>query len=571
MAKKTLVLCIDGATFRLLDPFMEDGYLPTIKRLKEEGTSGNLLSSVPPITAAAWSNLITGKNPGKHRISEFLIKKPGTYEEVVVNSTFRDSEAVWDILGENDVKVGVLNIPTTYPPTKVNGAMICGFLSLARKRDFVYPPGLLDEIEEKFGPYRVNLRPSFMNFYRSEKRVKTFIDDCISMLRYKFGTAKYLFDKYNFDVTFLHEWSGDRIQHELWDIIHPNDQHCDPKEKERYFPEVISYYQTLDQEIADILNHMGEDLSVLIVSDHGFGPLSKWVNLNVWLIQEGYLKIKKRLLSQLKHFLWKRGINYHNLLGPVLIGTILKFLFMIGLSPKKSPDADRIASFLTKRKRLFLSLDDVDWSQTKAYTKTGIGQIVINLKGREPQGLVNPGREFSELQSELVKKLKDLRDPETGKLVESDIYLKEEVYKGRYLEEMPDITYLPVNYNYSAVSALGGFASEHLFLQHKSHRSTHDMNGVLIAWGKHFKKKNWVKEAELTDIAPTLLYLMGIKIPPEMDGKVLTQLFQEDFLQNNKIEYSDRVPVPAEKYSPQISEGDDQEIRERLKGLGYLD
>ncbi|RLA93210.1 MAG: hypothetical protein DRG25_04970, partial [Deltaproteobacteria bacterium] len=246
MAEKVLVLCIDGATFRLLNPFMKEGYLPTIKKLIDEGTSSTLISSIPPITATAWSNLITGKNPGKHRISEFLVKKPGTYEEVAINSTFRDSEAVWDILSKEGIKVGVLNIPTTYPPTKVNGAMICGFLSPSRKRDFVYPPGLLDEIEKKFGPYRVNLKPSFMNIYRNLKRVNGFIDDCITMLRYKFRVAKYLIDKYNLEVTFLHEWGGDRIQHELWDTLHPNDQHCNPKEKEKYFPKVISYYQSLD-------------------------------------------------------------------------------------------------------------------------------------------------------------------------------------------------------------------------------------------------------------------------------------------------------------------------------------
>ncbi|RLA92653.1 MAG: hypothetical protein DRG25_05965 [Deltaproteobacteria bacterium] len=161
MAEKVLVLCIDGATFRLLNPFIAEGYLPTIKKLKEEGTSGTLFSSIPPMTAPAWSNMITGKNPGKHRIGEFLIKKPGTYEEVVINSTFRDSEAVWDILGENGIKVGVLNIPTTYPPTKVNGVMICGFLSPTRKRDFVYPPGLLDEIEKKIWTLPSNFKACF--------------------------------------------------------------------------------------------------------------------------------------------------------------------------------------------------------------------------------------------------------------------------------------------------------------------------------------------------------------------------------------------------------------------------
>lgn len=569
MAEKILVLCIDGATYRLLNPFMEAGYLPTIKKLIKEGTSGNLLSSIPPITAAAWSNLITGKNPGKHRICEFLIKKPGTYQEVVSNSTFRDSETIWDILGEKGSKVGVFNIPTTYPPTAVNGAMICGFLSPSRRRDFVYPPGLLDEIEKKFGPYRVNLKPSFMNLYRTPKRVNAFIDDCVDMLRYKFGVTKYLLDKYNLDVTLHHEWGGDRIQHELWDIIHPNDQHCNPNEKKKYYPKVMTYYQALDQEIANILDHTGENISLLIVSDHGFGPLSKVINLNAWLIQEGYLKIKKNLFSQLKFYLWKRGINY-NFLGSFLLESVMKFLLKAGLNPQKTPDADRILPFLTKRKRLFLSLDDVDWSQTRAYTKTGTGQIVINQKGREPEGVVNPGHEFFSLQTELVEKLKKLEDPETGKVIKSDIYKKEDCYTGDYLDEMPDITFLPVNYNYVATSVMGLYTNK-IFLEHDSYRSTHDMNGVLIAWGKYFKKNHRINGASLIDIAPTLLYLMGVEINSEIDGKVLSDLFPENFLQKNKVKITAKTPSPSEKYRPSISDADDQEIRKKLKGLGYID
>ncbi|RLA92651.1 MAG: hypothetical protein DRG25_05955, partial [Deltaproteobacteria bacterium] len=198
------------------------------------------------------------------------------------------------------------------------------------------------------------------------------------------------------------------------------------------------------------------------------------------------------------------------------------------------------------------------------------GQIVINLKGREPQGIVNPGSEFSGLQKELVEKLRHLKDPETGEVIKSDIYLKEECFKGKYLEEMADITYLPVNYNYVATSVIGFFTNK-IFIKHNSYRSTHDMNGVFIAWGRHFKKNHWLKGAELIDIAPTLLYLLGLKIPTDMDGKVLTDIFQEDFIKKNKTEFYDRAPSKVEEYQPQISEEDDREIRKRLKELGYID
>ncbi|RLA92654.1 MAG: hypothetical protein DRG25_05970, partial [Deltaproteobacteria bacterium] len=276
------------------------------------------------------------------------------------------------------------------------------------------------KLKKKFGPYRVILKPAFLNIYRNEKRVNAFIDDCIKMLQYKFKVARYLLNKCNFDVTFLHEWGTDTVQHQLWDILHPNDQHCNPKEKQKYFLKAISYYQALDQEIADILSEIGEDVSLLIVSDHGFGPLSKMINLNVWLIREGYLKFKKNFFSQLKFFLWKRGVNYNNLIHTFLVNVVLKFFLKIGLNPPKPPDADKMLRLLTSKKRFFLSLADVDWSKTRAYTKTGVGQIVINQKGREPQGIVNPGTEFSELQKELIEKLRCLKDPETGEVIKSD-------------------------------------------------------------------------------------------------------------------------------------------------------
>ena len=136
MNSRLLILGLDGGTFDILLPWMQKGFLPNLGKIYDEGVSGPLRTILPPITAPAWTSFYTGKNPGKHGIFEFFIKRENSYQEVAVNSTFCKSKTLWDYLAEENKKVAVLNVPMTYPPQKVNGIMICDFLSQAEKRDF---------------------------------------------------------------------------------------------------------------------------------------------------------------------------------------------------------------------------------------------------------------------------------------------------------------------------------------------------------------------------------------------------------------------------------------------------
>jgi predicted AlkP superfamily phosphohydrolase/phosphomutase len=562
MKNKVLVLGLDGGTFTLLRPWMEEGVLPNLRKIAKNGVSGTLKSIMPPHTSPAWTSFYTGKNPGKHGIFEFLVKKEGSYDEVPTNSTSCKSTTLWELLGEGEKKIAVLNIPMTYPPQKVNGVMICGFLSSAKTRDFVYPPDLLNEIENKFGPYYLFGKAIDTLTILSDNHIEAFIDDCQRMSEYKFKVAHYLIEKGDYDFIAFHEWGTDRIQHWLWHIIDKSHPRYEKRLEQRFHKKILDFYRSLDEQIGKTLQLAGPQFSVCVISDHGFCPVARSVDLNVWLLQEGYLQIKKTVASQLRLFLWKSGVTYERLFS--ILGKILKY----GLKPKILNPRDTFTLLRMGRRQLLLSLNDIDWDKTKAYAKTSIiGQIIINLKGREPRGIVSPDREYRLLRDELVKKLKNLYDPQNDRYVKGQVYTREESYQGEFSFNAPDITYLPQAEQYQAGNIMA-FGSNTPFVDLPFFQASHTMDGIFMAQGPPIKKGEAVQDATIMDLAPTILYLMGLKVPNDMDGKVLTEIIDNDYLKNHPVEYY-TPKKDAKRTTGDASSKEREEIIEKLKSLGY--
>ncbi len=563
MDNKLLVIGIDGGTFDLLDPWMENDLLPNLKKIREGGISGTLETVVPPITAPAWTTFYTGKNPGKHGVFDFLLKKENSYEEIPVNASFCKSTTLWDLLGAGNKKMAVLNIPMTYPPQKINGAMICGFLSSAKDRDYTYPPQLLDEIENKFGPYYLLGKTVDVATLHNEKYIEALIDDCRKMSAYKFEVARYLVNKDDYDIVVFHEWGTDRIQHWLWHILDPSHPKHEKRLEEKYRQKIIDYYRFVDEQIGTMIDAAGSGFTVCIMSDHGFCPVERSIDLNVWLLQEGYIAIKKSVSSQLRYALWKSGLTYERL--SALFGKLIKW----GFKPKAVELREMLSLFRMGRWNPLLSLNDVDWNKTKAYAKTSaLGQIIINLKGREPHGIVAPGQEYNLLQGEIVEKLENLYDPRDGRRIKGIVHTREKVYKGPFSTRAPDIFYLPQSDRFQAGNIIG-FGSNTPFVSFTGFFASHSMNGIFMIKGKDIKKGAPITDAAITDLAPTILYLMGLKIPDDMDGRVLKEVFTDTFLKNNPIEYYTPSDVKEKITGKPVSKEED-EIKQRLKNLGYF-
>jgi predicted AlkP superfamily phosphohydrolase/phosphomutase len=220
-------------------------------------------------------------------------------------------------------------------------------------------------------------------------------------------------------------------------------------------------------------------------------------------------------------------------------------------------------------KTLFLSFSDIDWATTKAYSLGNVGQIYINVAGREPQGCVQPGAEYDAVCQEIITRLRQLRDPRSGEPVVEHIYRREEIYSGDYLEQAPDIVFIPTRMEYF------GFG-EYEFGSHKiieplqrGISGTHRMNGIFMAYGANIRPLGELSGAQITDLAPTILHLMGEPVPSHMDGRVLTELLPAGFRPVQQVDSREWEPQPADE-GEALTEEEMEILTGRLRDLGYV-
>lgn len=570
MTTRVLVICMDGATFDFLDPWIESGRLPGLKRFVSEGVKGALESVVPPITAPAWASFMTGKNPGKHGVFYFVDNRGGDAKRAsFVDSRSRKGRALWHLLGEAGKKVLVLNVPTTYPPEQVNGALISDFLTPPGRRDFTYPISLADELEARYGKYPLHVKALPFSPGLSTQNARRLLQELTREAEVKFDAAHWLLDRYEPDFCILHILGTDRVQHELWNLFDPEHPLYREDMRRSCSESVIDYFARVDEEIERLSGRFGEQDAIFLISDHGFGPVRKVIDLNVWLLENGYIQTRAGLRSHLKKTLWKRGLTKEK-----FTRIALRTLFRYGAGiAARIPDESIFKSMLFLARRgdrgnLLFSFDDVDWERTKAYAPVGMGAIYINLRGREEQGSVAPGAEYRSLQEEIAGRLRSLEDPDTGEKISARVYLREQIYRGPYVDRAPDIVFLP---NESGLFAGGmtGFFSNRWIFPNAAWPGHHRMEGILLARGGPCRKGERIQGARLIDLAPTLLHLLGAEIPADMDGRVLTELFDRSFLTARPVAYG---PPDEDSREPRslLTEEEEKDVVRRLKELGYL-
>ena len=523
MQNKVLVIGLDGATPQLVFPWAKEGKLPNLAKLVEDGVSGNLRSILPPMTAPAWTSFMTGKNPGKHGVYHFIEYVHKTYDYRIITTKDIKSKTLWRIMSESNKKVGIMQVPMIYPPEKVNGFIVSGGITTpGPEGDFTYPLELRDFLLKEFD-FKVG---STERYYEGNE--DAFIADLNYTEEKKAEATSYLMKNYDWDFFMVVFTNIDALQHFFWkymDSTHPG--HNQEKAK-KYGDTIFNYYLKLDGIVGDMLNNVDEDTTVIIMSDHGFGPLYKELHLNKWLRDLNLLKLKeKKDASFYRYWLSRSGLT-REMLTMLLIKLGLKRIIdVIPQGIKKSIPSHYVPS-------------EIDWSKTKAYSVATHGLMYINLKGRNPEGIVEPGKEYEELRDYIIKELYKLRDPETGKTVVDRVYKREELYNGEYVHKAPDLFVL-TDMTYQNIGTLdntlirpswkleevdSGKFSSLLMKQRTLASGNHRINGIFIIKGKNIKKDMIIENAEIIDIAPTILYLMGEPIPSDMDGKVLKDAFE---------------------------------------------
>lgn len=557
MSKKVLFIGLDGSTFDVLDPLMQKGLMPRLQSFIGEGVRGLLETTIPPITPTAWVSWMTGKNPGKHGVFEFLLRRKGStaLPDQPVSARARDGLPFWDILGQMGKRAIVTNMPCTYPPTMVNGVMVADFLTPRGRQDFTYPESLLAEIESKFGPYQLYITEVY-----ARGKVDNILNQLFDELEYKTRVNRYLMDNYDWDVLATHYWGTDRFQHELWHLLDESHPYFDRKEHNTYINRINEYWHAVDTTLGELFDAVGPETTVYMGSDHGFGPIKKFLCFNVWLIEEGLLVLKRDAMTRFKRALFKLGLTPDLAYRSAMKLGLAHLRLSVGVSNR--------SSLMKLANALMLSLDDVDWSRTKAFSKGNYGQIYVNLKGREANGVVEPGAPYEQVMREVSDKLRQLIDPETRQPLIGPIWRREDLYTGPHIAESPDLQFLPSDMSNKPLGTLD-LTSNKFITPVYGNSGDHRMHGIFLGRGPELRRGAGVEGARIIDYAPTILHSFGVEVPADMDGRVLEEIFTDEYMQQNPVRLTDAAFAETEKVGAMTDEESD-EIRERLRGWGYL-
>ncbi|NCF64367.1 MAG: hypothetical protein GWP61_00235 [Chloroflexi bacterium] len=552
---KIVVLGLDGATFDLIKPWAAEGHLPVLQRIMREGAYGSLGSTVPPMTAPAWTSFATGCNPGKHRLYDWIAREPDSYRFTPVTALDGTAPTLYSMLSGYGRKVVALNVPMTYPPVPVNGVMVSGMPTPSTDVTFTYPNNTYQDILNAIGDYI--LYPDPGEAY-SDSGIDSFLERLYRSADLRMQAFAYLRQRETPDFAMMVVNGTDTVSHAMWKYMDQAHPLHDATQFDKYGNAIRDYYRHVDGLLAGIVESLDENTTLIIMSDHGFGPFHKFIHVNNWLIQQGFMSIKPDLRSRFKQTTFDMGFSPMN-----VYNTLMRF----GLGKLKREVVRGQGQGLLKT--LFLSFADVDWSRTVAYSLGNVGQIYLNVAGREPQGVVQPGEEYEQVRAQIMERLAQLRDPATGENVVESIYRREEIYHGDRLEQAADIVFIPTRLEYF------GFG-EYEFGSHKIIESmqrgisgTHRLNGIFLAYGAAVQPGVEIEGASLVDLAPTILHLMSAPIPDEMDGRVLHDIFQPDY-RPAPIVTSGEWSQSDNGQDGGLTESQKQVVADRLRGLGYV-
>jgi predicted AlkP superfamily phosphohydrolase/phosphomutase len=565
--KRVLLIGLDAATFDVMAPMLASGKLPNLESLMEGGSSGVLLSTIPDLSPVAWSSFATGKNAGKHGIFSFVVSKPQSYEISLANGGLRQAEAFWRILSRRGRKVGVVNMPFSYPPEEVNGYFVCGMDAPGTSSDYTYPRELKSEIKELLGDYTIDY--SFVGSLKRENR-EEILRRLFEAEKKRLELSLHLMRRFDWDLFFVVFVALDRVQHFFWHLMEPDHPLYHEPGGEAFREAIPEMYVRMDQLVGRLLEAIDEDTYVVVMSDHGAGPFDNsvpYLNLNDFFIDKGYLSLKSGRA--------KGGI------ASLLRET--RSLLRKHLSPKMKERLKTLLPGAREWTQSFTYFSGIDWERTKAYAtydEIMSRGIRLNLKGREPQGIVNPQEEYESFREELVRTLSQLEHPLTNLPIVDRVYRREELYHGECFEQAPDLFVFWNDHAYFCGNALTDKSKyrevEGLGKQFKlteiERSGDHRRNGILIVRGTAVRSKFRFSAADITDVVPTIFYLLGEPVPEDMDGKVLTNIIAADHLLNYPVSFSAekgevKGPFPEQAYTAEEAEV----VEKHLRNLGYLD
>lgn len=545
--KKVFLLGFDGCTFNMIKPLLKKGKLPNIAKVIKNGVHAYLDSTIPPLTPVAWPGMFTGKLPGKTGIFDFTLptgkfdEKSDSLEKKRVNSTFIKAKPIWQVLSEQGKKCIALDVPLSYPPSDINGVMISRVMS-TQKTKTVYPKSLYKKLKRKGLIYGKKERKENNTIEQMHKAIeekqkkrkklsrkernlikKESFQNLLEGIDEKVKLIKYLNDNYPWDFFMAVFMESDQVGHGFW---------ADQRK-------VKKVYRKLDKALGEVFSFLPKSCLKVVTSDHGFKSIRGHFCMNEWMSKKGYVKKTFEPDEESRKFLQN----------------VVKF--------KK-----KFAKKTVKPKKVFRCQTVVNYKQSRAYLWSGTSYgIRINLKGRDPAGVVEP-QDYEKLRNELIREIRKIKEPKTNRRIFSTILKKEEVIGKTSKKDSfgaCDIYMLPVNMDYGVIS----FGRSNKIYK-KKRGGFHRKEGVFFAVGNQFKKGFDAGKISILDVAPNILHAGGYPVPKDIDGKVHKKIFTRSSASyRRKVKYG-----PASQRKPKqkrLSKKEEEKIKKRLAALGYVE
>jgi predicted AlkP superfamily phosphohydrolase/phosphomutase len=454
---EALVIGLDCATPQFVLGEALSG-LPNLRRLASAGLHGTLRSTDPPITVPAWTSMFTSYDAGMLGIYGFRNRRSYGYEDLYfANANAVRAKTLWRYLSGQRVRALVFGVPQTYPPRPLNGVMVSCFLTPDKNAPYTFPDEIKAELEAAAdGDYILDVKD-----FRTDDK-DALLRAVYQMTERRFKAVRHFLRRGEFDFAAMVEMGIDRLQHGFW-------RFCDPGHRlhaagNRYETVLADYYRYVDEEVGRLLDAVGSDTTVLIVSDHGAQRMEGAICINEWLQKEGYLTLRDRPSSP------------------------------VPLEP-----------------------DMVDWSRTRAWGEGGYySRVFLNVKGREPQGVV-PADAYEAFRDELKARLEAIPD-DAGRPIGTRALKPEEMYR-EVRNIPPDLIVYLGDLRWRSAGSVGT-GTIHLFENDTGpDDANHAMEGIFIAAGPGVPADPRPGSYSIYDIAPTLMKRFGLDVPPDMIGK----------------------------------------------------
>ncbi|HVB73150.1 MAG TPA: alkaline phosphatase family protein [Ktedonobacteraceae bacterium] len=493
---RTVIFGVDGLTFRILHPLIERGDLPNFQRLSQQGCEAVLESKYPPVTPAAWTSLSTGLKPAQHGVYDFWEyeepREAGAARQSRVQTHRKGGKAIWNILSEYGKQVLVINVPLTYPTDTVNGIMVSGYMTPSTSVDFTYPTAFKEELLRTVPEYEidVDLRSIFRGDVEEGK--KRLVDAVLRMTERRMDLTMHLLKEKPWDFCYVAFVGADRLQHAIWEEIISLDTHA------------TEYYRLLDHSLGLILEQLGPDDSLFVISDHGFQGVSTAFDINEFLLSVDLLKLS----SDTQRSKSRRNAN---------LKYRMKQLGLLSLARKTKRRLE--ASGIVKKYQgdvYHPLLTDIDWRSTLAYVPSQSGFL---------GGYADIFLDDS-LDAQKVAQLRDALNrqvnPQTGKPLIDAIYSTEVFGSGPFAPLEPHLLLLPTD----GITFDMKLGNTRFWGEMSRMRGAHQKDGVLYAYGGGIKRGFNAPDAEIYDLVPTVLRSMNLPLPGEFDGRILDEIFE---------------------------------------------